>query len=212
MRIIRKKIIDWYKQHGRIFPWRDTEDPYKIMIAEFMLHRTKAEQVVPIYLEFIKKYPDIKSLAEADFEEVRKVTEHLGLHWRAKHFIESARYIVNHHDGKIPADYEKLRKIPGIGEYVAGAILAICFNKPAPVVDSNIARFINRYYGLKLSGEIRRKKEIIEIARKLFDCENPRELLFALVDFTSIICKPRAPLCEECPLKNGCNYLSFLGS
>ncbi|HEC82557.1 MAG TPA: DNA glycosylase [Thermoplasmatales archaeon] len=180
------------------------------MIAEFMLHRTKAEQVVSVYPEFIKKYPDIKALAEADFEEVRRVTEHLGLHWRAGHFIESARYIVSRHDGKIPADYEKLRKIPGIGEYVAGAILAVCFNKPAPVVDSNIARFINRYYGLKLSGEIRRKKKIIDLSMKLFDFENPGDLLFAIVDFTSLVCKPGTPLCEKCPLKNGCSYSATL--
>ena len=203
---IQKILLNWYKQHGRTFPWRKTKDPYKIMIAEFMLHRTKAEQVVPVYLEFIKKYPDVEALAGTDFEEIRRVTEHLGLHWRAEHFIESARYILHHYGGEFPTDYEKLRKIPGIGEYVAGAILAVCFNKPAPVVDSNIARFINRYYGLNLSGEIRRKKEIIEIAGKLFDCENPRELLFALIDFTSIICRPRTPLCEKCPLKNGCSH------
>jgi len=205
--IMRGKIIDWYQNHGRDFPWRHTKDPYKIMIAEFMLHRTKAEQVVPVYLEFIEKYLDIETLAKANFKNIQKVTEHLGLHWRAKHFSEAAKYIIENHNGKFSEDYGKLREIPGVGEYVAGAILTVCFNKPAPVVDSNIARFINRYFGLKLSGEIRRKKKIVKLSAKLFNHENPGELLFAIVDFTSLICKPRKPLCDKCPLKNDCRYI-----
>lgn len=205
--IMRGKIIEWYNNHGRDFPWRHTKDPYRIMIAEFMLHRTKAEQVVPVYLEFIEKYPDIETLARANFKDIQEVTEHLGLHWRARHFSEAAKYIIENCNGKFPEDYDKLRGIPGVGEYVAGAILTVCFNKPAPVVDSNIARFINRYFGLNLSGEIRRKKKIVELSGKLFEYKNPGMLLFAVVDFTSLICKPRKPLCGKCPLKNKCDYV-----
>ena len=205
---IHRKLFLWHKENYRDFPWRHTKDPYKIMIAEFMLHRTKAEQVVPIYLEFIEKYPDIETLARADFNEIKKVTEHLGLHWRARHFSEAAKYIIENNNGKFPEDYDKLREIPGAGEYVAGAISTVCFNKPAPVVDSNIARFINRYFGLNLSGEIRRKKKIVELSAKLFEYENPGDLLFAIVDFTSLICKPLKPLCDKCPLKNKCRYIN----
>jgi len=197
-------LLNWYREHSRDFPWRHTKDPYKIMIAEFMLHRTKAEQVVPVYLKFIKKYPDVFFLSKATYNEIKKVTEHLGLHWRSRHFIESAKYIVNAHDGHFPADYDKLRKIPGVGEYIAGAMMVVCFNKPAPVVDSNIARFINRYWDLGLKGEIRRKKEIVKIALDLFSNKEPGKLLFALVDFTSLICKPRKPECFNCPLKFSC--------
>jgi len=206
MKEMIKKLIEWYIKNGRKFPWRYTKDPYKIMVAEFMLCRTKAEQAVPVYTKFIKNYPSIKALANADFEDIKKFTEHLGLHWRAKHFIESARYIINYYGGKFPADYDELRKIPGIGEYVAGAISVICFNRPAPAVDSNIARFINRYYGLNLSGEIRRNKKITNLARRMFNYSNLSDLLFAIVDFTSLICKPNNPLCEECPIKNSCRF------
>ncbi len=199
-------ILEWYHKHGRDFPWRHTKDPYKIMIAEFMLHRTKAEQVVPVYLEFIRKYPDIYSLASADSEDIKRVTEHLGLHWRSRHFIAAARYIVEILKGQLPDDYNELRKIPGIGEYIAGAILTVCFNKPAPVVDSNIARFINRFYGLKMKGEVRRKKEIIKIAVDFFNYENQAILLFAVIDFTSLICKPVNPYCEHCLLKLQCKF------
>lgn len=204
MNNIWNMILNWYYNQGRDFPWRHTKDPYKIMIAEFMLHRTKAEQVVPVYLQFIGKYPDIYSLASADPEDVKKVTEHLGLHWRSRHFIAAARYIMEVLNGQFPDDYNELRKIPGVGEYIAGAILTICFNKPAPVVDSNIARFINRFWNLGLCGEIRRRKQIVKIAEELFNIDNPGKFLFALVDFTSLVCKPDKPNCFQCPLKTIC--------
>lgn len=206
IKFVQVAILKWYHKHGRDFPWRHTKDPYKIMIAEFMLHRTKAEQVVPVYLEFIRKYPDIYFLASADSEDIKRVTEHLGLHWRSRHFITAARYIVRELNGQFPDDYNELRKIPGVGEYIAGAILTICFNKPAPVVDSNIARFINRFWNLGLRGEIRRKKQIVQIAKDLFNTDNPGKFLFAIVDFTSLVCNPNKPICSQCPLKNICKY------
>ncbi len=204
--LIRRETINWYRSNGRDFPWRHTEDPYKIMIAEFMLHRTRAEQVVPVYLRFIKNYPDINSLINADEKEISKVTQHLGLHWRAEHFIKSVRVIMKKYGGKFPEKREELLTIPGIGEYMAGAILAVCFNKSAPVVDSNIARFIDRFYGFNLRGELRRKKRVVEKADNLFRCDEPGELLFAFVDFTSMICKPLNPQCDICSLKNYCKY------
>jgi len=105
------------------------------------------------------KYPTGSAESETNFKDIKKVTEHLGLHWRAKHFSEATKYIIERCNGTFPEDYDKLREIPGVGEYIAGAISTVCFNKPAPVVDSNIARFINRYFGLNLSGEIRRKRK-----------------------------------------------------
>lgn len=203
---IFKNILNWYYNNKRDFPWRNTTDPYKIMIAEFMLHRTKAAQVVPVYIKFIKKYPDVFSLSEARKDSIKKVTEHLGLHWRSHHFIESAKFVIDNYNGIFPDNPDELFKVPGIGEYVAGAIITVCFNKVYPVVDSNIARFINRYSGLNLEGEIRRKKEIINISSKLFDTEKPGEFLFAIVDFTSLVCKPLKPECKSCIINTGCIY------
>jgi A/G-specific adenine glycosylase len=175
------------------------------MIAEFMLHRTRAEQVVPIYEAFIEKYPDVESLANADVEKIEKVTEHLGLHWRSAHFIKAARYVMDNYNGEFPHNRKDLLKIPGIGDYVAGAILTICYNKPEYVLDSNIARFINRYYGLNLEGEIRRKKKIVDLAKKLFDTRESGTFLFAILDLTFKVCKPRNPQCNNCPLVASCN-------
>ncbi|MCR4417761.1 MAG: DNA glycosylase [Ignavibacteria bacterium] len=203
---IRNKLFKWYKINGRDFPWRHSKNPYRIMIAEFMLHRTKAEQVVAVYKEFIEKYPDVKSLASAELNEIKKVTEHLGLHWRAKHFITSANYIVEKYNGNIPANPEDILKIPGIGDYITGAIMVICFNKKYSVVDSNIARFLNRFFNLEIKGEIRRKKKIVVLSEQLFNSHKKTELLFALIDFCSLICKPIRPLCLKCSLFQRCMY------
>lgn len=195
---ISDRLVKNHRLYQRDFPWRHKKEPYEIMIAEFMLHRTRAEQVVPVYTYFLHTYPDVKTLSTATYEEMAVITKHLGLHWRSAHFLDAARFIVEHFDCKIPADREALLKIPGVGDYASGAILTVVFNLREHVIDSNIARFINRYCGLKLTGEIRRKKVVKEKAIELFDYENTRQLLFALLDFTALVCKPRKPLCHEC--------------
>ncbi|MDI6735240.1 MAG: DNA glycosylase [bacterium] len=203
---IRRKILLWYSQNKRDFPWRHTKNPYEIMIVEFMLHRTRADQVVPVYRDFIKKYPDIDSLASADPVEVSKVTENLGLHWRGKHFINAALFIRDNFRSKIPDSRDKLLTVPGIGDYVAGAILTVVFNKKEWVVDSNIARFLNRFYGLKLRGEIRRKRELIKITKRLYQTTRSEQLTFALLDFSAMVCKPVKPVCCSCIVKTKCTY------
>jgi len=206
---IRRKLFLWQKRNYRNFPWRHTKDPYRIMIAEFMLHRTRAEQVVPVYQEFMKKYPDIDSLAGADPIEVNKVTENLGLHWRGKHFIDAAIFIKNKFRNKMPDSRDKLLSVPGIGDYAAGAILTTVYNKKEWVVDSNIARFLNRFYGLKLHGEIRRKRELINLSKRLYKTTKSRYLTFALLDFTAMVCKPITPFCNLCIFKAKCNCLKL---
>jgi A/G-specific adenine glycosylase len=177
------------------------------MIAEFMLQRTRAEQVEPVYQQFIKRYPTSVSLSKAKIKEVAQYTKHLGIHWRARHFITAAKFIMKEYKGRIPSNREKLLAIPGVGEYVAGAILTVAFQKPEWVIDSNIARFLNRYHGLDFQGEIRRKKEIIELSRHLFIYKNPRKLLFGMLDFTALVCLPRKPTCPKCFLRKKCGHL-----
>lgn len=177
------------------------------MIAEFMLQRTKADQVLPVYEKFLEKYPDIISLSKAKLSTVSKFTKNLGIHWRAKNFIAASKFILKKYNGRFPNTRNELLEIPGVGEYVAGAIQAVCYNNTEFVIDSNIARFINRFYGLNMTAEIRRKKIIIEYARKLFKVENQRKFLFAILDFTALICKPINPLCHNCPLRNKCRYI-----
>ncbi len=208
MKDISEILISNHNLYKRDFLWRHTCDPYRIMIAEFMLHRTKANQVEPIYQQFLETYPDVNSLANANLDDVARYTQHLGLHWRAAHFIDACRFINMEYKGVYPQERRKLLKIPGVGEYVAGAILTVCFKKPEFVIDSNIARFINRYYGLELTGEIRRKKAIIEKAKILFNCKNPDKLLFSILDFTALVCKPRNPECSRCIFNDTCSFFN----
>ncbi len=171
-----------------------------------MLQRTRAEQVEPIYKQFIKHYPTVTALSKARTKDVARYTKHLGMHWRAKHFITAAKFIVKEYKTRIPADRKRLLAIPGVGEYVAGAILTVAVKKREWVIDSNIARFLNRVHGLKLKGEIRRKPAIIERARKFFDFKDTRKLLFAVLDFTALVCTPRNPKCFECPIRRRCKF------
>lgn len=198
--------MSWFMRNRRDFPWRNFSNPYLIMIAEFMLHRTRADQVVPVYEAFVKKYPLVDSLANADEKDIKKVTKHLGLHWRSNHFIKAAQFVIEHFNGDFPDNRDDLLRIPGVGDYVAGAILTVCFNKPVHVVDSNIARFINRYYGLNITGEIRRKKKIIDAAKILFNTREPGTFLFAILDFTYKVCKPRQPDCPNCVINKTCKW------
>lgn len=204
------RIISWYYKNKRRFPWRKSPSAYKIMIAEFMLQRTRAEQAEPVYKKFFHQYPNILKLSSAKSQSVSKYTSQLGLHWRYKHFISSSKYVVKNLNGKFPHTRKELTNIPGVGDYVGGAISAVCFNKADYVIDSNIARFINRYFNLKLSGEIRRKKEIIEKAKKLFRVKNQKNFLFAILDFTALVCKPIKPLCFQCPVKKNCKFQNKL--
>lgn len=203
-----QKIIENHHLYKRDFAWRHTKDPYKIMVAEFMLHRTKAAQVASVYTKFLNCYPNAISLSNANINDVEKIIHSLGLHWRSAHFIESCKFIQHKYNGKYPQNRKDLLKIPGIGDYVAGAILIVCFKKSVYVVDSNIARFVNRFYGLKLTGEIRRNKIIIDVVRNLFRCENPDELFFSILDFTALVCKPHIPNCNECCININCRHFT----
>jgi len=206
---ISQKLIENHHLYKRDFRWRHTNDPYEIMIAEFMLQRTKADQVVPVYVNFLKKYPDIKSLSTADIADISKIIKSLGLHWRSAHFKKAAEYIIAEYDGNIPSTRQELLKIPGVGDYVAGVILAVSFLKKVPIVDSNIARVLNRYFGMDLEGEIRRNKKIVEKADELFSHCNchPKGLLFAIIDFSALVCTPLNPKHEICPFKDDCRLV-----
>jgi len=197
-------LKQWFLLYKREFLWRIFSEPYKILIAEFMLQRTKAEQVEPVYKAFLKQYPTIAHLSKARPLSVAEYTNKLGLHWRYKHFITSAKYITKELNGEFPRMQKDMLKIPGVGDYVAGAVLAVCYNSADYVIDSNIARFINRYYGIGLEGEIRRKKIIIDKAKDLFNTHDQRNLLFALLDYTALICKPHNPACDKCIFNNDC--------
>lgn len=200
---LRHQIVSWYSRHGRSYPWRDDPQKYNLVIAELMLRRTRADQVLPVYRDFLDKYPDPQRLARARQTAVSRITRPLGLNWRNETFILMARTAVQEFDGDIPETREDIKRLPGIGDYVAGAVLSIALNKPEWIVDSNIARFFVRYFGLATRSEARRDPVVIEISRRYSRCRNPRKANLALIDYSSLVCSPVSPVCINCRL-GGC--------
>ncbi len=207
IRFFRNKIIHWFNRNKRIYPWRETRDPFKVLIAEIMLRRTKADQVKPVYEQLFREYPDIPKLAEAKKEKIEKVLYPLGLKWRTSAFGLVAREVREKYHCKVPETREELTKLTGVGEYVAGAVLSVGYGKKEWIVDSNIVRLFRRYFGIKTTKEGRRDKHVIEMAKMYASCKDPRKANLAILDFTALVCTPRNPDCTMCPLSKGCVYI-----
>ena len=204
----RSKIIVWFKKNARAYPWRKTHDPLKVLIAEMMLRRTKADQVKPVYDRLFSKYPDIESLSKADENKIEEILYPLGLKWRNPAFGLVAREIKERYCSKVPEKREELNNLPGVGDYVSGAVLSFAYGKKEWIVDSNIVRLFKRYFGIETSKEGRRDKHVIGISKIYASGKDPRTANLAILDFSAIICTPRKPNCEKCPLRKGCYYFS----
>ena len=197
----------WFENHGRKFPWRETDDPFKILVAEMMLRRTKADQVKDVYERLFAEYPDAESIAEANKEKLEAILYPLGLRWRTPAFGMVAREVAEKYHTKFPDTREDLKTLPGVGDYVAGAVLSVAYGKQEWIVDSNIVRVFKRYFGIKTSKEGRRDRHIIEMAKMYALTRNPRKANLAILDFASLICTPHIPHCKKCPLKANCLYI-----
>jgi len=204
---LRKKLLIWFENNERDYPWRKTEDPYKVLIAELMLRRTKADQVKGVYEQFVKEYPDPETLAGASKKKVEEMLYPLGLHWRTPAFQLVAKEIKDQYGSKVPADREELKKLSGVGDYVAGAVLSVAYGKKEWIVDTNVVRLFKRYFGVKTSKEGRRDKHIIEIAIQYAATITPKKANLAILDFSALVCSARNPKCGGCPLKKSCQKI-----
>ena len=192
-------MLEWGDENIRAYPWRYVDDPYIVLISEFMLHRTQTRQVEPIFLSFTSLYPTLADYAKAPKKEVKALLQPLGLHWRIAGMLDALDLIWKEY-GVVPADFAKLIAIQGIGQYIAGATVCFISNTPFTIVDSNIVRVIGRIQGLDLSGEARRKKTVIQAIANACDPLNPRDFYYALIDLAHLVCRPKHPACQECPL------------
>lgn len=207
IKIIRTELLIWGEQNLRKFPWRETSDPYKIVIAEVMLHRTRADQVKDIYEKFILKYPDFESIVKAGREAIKADLKSLGLFWRADLLYDMAVQVVEKYGGKLPLDRKKLMTMPGVGNYISAAILCFGYNLTEPVLDTNTVRVLGRVFGLKVTDSSRRSKLFHEIMSDLVNFWDPRTVSFALIDFANAVCIPgEKPICEICGLRDICIY------
>jgi len=203
----RQKLLHWFRVNGRKFPWRETRNPWEILIAEMMLRRTKANQVEKVYREFIKHFKTPRSLLRGSPNKIKTILNPLGLNWRQQNFFDLAKVLVNEFDSNIPTTREELKRLPGVGDYVAGAVLSVGFGKREWIVDSNVVRVFKRYFNLKTSNEARRDKFVIELAKEYIMTTKPKAANLAILDLSALICKPLNPCCQECPVKIGCKYV-----
>ena len=201
---LRISLITWWKAHGRSFPWRLATNPFHILMAEMMLRRTQARQVVPVYARFVEQYPDAQALANASADDVARALYSLGLSWRVPAFQQLAQALVDRYAGIVPNDYDALVTLPGVGDYVAAAVCSFAFDQPRIIADTNTVRVIGRICGIPTHEESRRRKPIRDLLKGFLDHLYPRAYNYALLDLAALICTPSDPHCPDCPLVAFC--------
>jgi A/G-specific adenine glycosylase len=204
----RRNLLRWFARSGRSFPWRETTDPYAVLMAEIMLRRTKADQVVPVYQAFLSEFPTLEALRTARRDVIEDILYPLGLPERANEVIELAHTLLVRHHGRIPSDRRHLLLLPGVGEYVAGAVLSVGYHQRAWIIDANVVRVFSRYFGLALPGEARRHPTMIALARQYVQTTYPGHANLALLDHAALLCKHVQPLCPCCPVQSRCCFSS----
>ncbi len=195
-----EQLINWFKENQRPLPWRTSYDPYQVWVSEVMLQQTQVETALPYYERFIHEFPSVEALAKADEEHVLRLWAGLGYYRRAKNLMAAAGDILEKHSGKIPSDYDALITLPGIGQYMAGAILSIAFNKRYPVVDGNVRRVLSRVYGWTAESP----KALWDAAARVVREAEPRLVNQALMELGAKICSFRSPRCLICPIQGSC--------
>lgn len=202
---LRKALIDWYLVNQRDLPWRKASNPYPIWVSEVMLQQTQVSTVLPYYREFLKRFPSLKRLARANLQEILKAWEGLGYYARARNLHKAAGVVINRHKGIIPQSWQDFRKLPGVGDYIAAAVLSIAFNKSYPVVDGNVKRVLSRLLVVQEPVNQSRSKKIFQqAAAELLDAQMPGSFNQAIMELGAMVCKPRNPLCQACPVQTWC--------
>lgn len=203
---IVEPLLHWYDEQARELPWRMNEDPYRIWVSEIMLQQTRVEAVIPYFNRFMKAFPDIKMLAEAQEETVLKLWEGLGYYSRARNLKKAAAVVCEKYDGIFPNKYKDILALPGIGNYTAGAISSIAFGMPCAAIDGNVLRVITRLNEIDSDiRDVKFRKEIGEQLENVYPIDNCSEFTQSLMELGAVVCVPNgAPKCEECPLKTNC--------
>jgi len=216
---VRRSLARWFAEHGRALPWRPAaartppgpRDPYAVLVSEVMLQQTRVEAVVPYFERWMRRFPDVRSLASADVDEVLKLWQGLGYYRRALRLHEAARWLVSERGGAFPATRDGLRSLPGVGPYTSAAVAALAFGEDQIAVDGNVRRVAARLLG---RAELPADREVERALAELLDGGpgpgNGRNapqppVAEALIELGALVCTPRAPACDDCPLRSGCN-------
>ncbi len=205
---LRVALLDWYDRHRRDLPWRrGARDPYRVWLSEIMLQQTTTAHAAPYYSRFLELWPTVGDLAAAPEEQIMAEWAGLGYYSRARNLIKCARAVVADHGGRFPDSEEGLLGLPGLGAYTAAAVAAIAFDKPANVIDGNIERVMARLYAIETP--LPDAKPLIRrVAAQWVSADRAGDWPQALMDLSAAVCRPKAPQCLLCPLREGCRGFS----
>ncbi len=207
---LRRALLGWYATSKRDLPWRHTNDPYCILVVEYMSQQTQIDRVLRYYDRFLKRFPNVHSLARASTQRVLKAWEGMGYYTRARNLQAAAQKIIREFGGRVPTEYDDLLTLPGCGPYTAAAIASIAFNKPVPVLDGNVIRLLCRFFGI--ADDPRKeatRKRLRALAQALLPKDRAREFNEGLMELGALICTPQAPRCEVCCWNFACEARKF---
>jgi A/G-specific adenine glycosylase len=199
-----RKLLAWWSRAARDLPWRQTRDPYRVLVSEFMLQQTQVARVAEYYPRFLARFPDLATLARARPRAVREAWDGLGYYARAANLHALARVVSRELDGTLPDDPAELIELPGVGRYTAGAVATFAYEKPVPAVDTNVARVIRRVFGNAERGM--GNAELWRLASLLVPKDGKRAWKFnqAVMELGALICVARKPKCPRCPVRPAC--------
>jgi A/G-specific adenine glycosylase len=202
---LARRLIGWFDRSARDLPWRGTSDLYAIWVSEVMLQQTQVATVIPYYEEFLRQFPDVAALASASEERVLRLWEGLGYYRRARQLHAAARQVMAEHRGHFPTDYEAVRSLPGIGRYTAGAVLSIGLGARLPIIEANSIRVLSRLSLLRENPQsVAGQRQLWLLAEQLLPPRRVGTFNQALMELGSLVCTPKAPACEQCPISMHC--------
>lgn len=200
-------LLGWADDNLRDFPWRKIDNsPYSKIVTELLLQRTKADSVAKIYYDFFDKYPDWQSLSDAREADLESLIKPLGLHKRRVATLKKLANAILMAGGNVPRHRKEIDNLPGVGQYIANAIEMLVFGRPAPLIDVNMARLLERFFGPRKLADIRYDPCLQALADKVIrESDKPTRMNFAILDYAAIVCK-KNPNCQDCALKVRCNF------
>jgi len=206
---LRKQLLRWGSSHRRSYPWREDPTPYRVLIAEICLRKTGAKLATPVFLSIVRDYPAPSDLAHASREDLVSRFERIGLASRGRQLIEIAKRLILLHGGRVPSTYDDLISLPGVGRYIANAVLCFAYKQSVPIVDQSIIRLLSRFYGIQqpeMSSSSEAGRTCWHIVERLLPRTNSDRFNYALLDLAAGFCRPHKPHCTECALNARCAW------
>lgn len=205
---LHRYALDWYQVYGRSFPWRNTDDPYKILVAEVCLQKTDAEKVLPVYQYLVDQYPNLLLMSQAGIDDLYIQFAKIGLVKRASYILQISKYIVNELNSKVPKDRNVLKTIRGIGDYTANSVLCLAYNTRLPLLDGSTQRILTRVFDIMTEKPAWANKMMREFMAEILPKRKYQHFNLALIDIAAKYCRPKNMKCFECPLSLICDEAS----